>query len=258
MIKRDNLLVIALCGGMAACSSSGFHANQPTDPEVTEPPELIESEYGLILEPDLLEIAEADTPAEKELAVEVKAPEMVPIAEPIPEPVAEEVVIVEPFTEAEPVNEPEPAPEANSGPLKTEEGKLILGSKEWVYVPNFGNSFVARIDAGIASSSASTTDIVHFDRDGQEWVKFKIRHGMNESEEVSLPVIGWVENELKSGEKQPVVNSWIQLGDMSETINLTLVDAKYMRSAFVLGKNFFDKFAVVDDKRQFIQPKVKD
>ncbi|EPZ7317493.1 ATP-dependent zinc protease family protein [Vibrio mimicus] len=141
---------------------------------------------------------------------------------------------------------------------RTSDGKIILGEKEWAYIPGLKESFKARIDTGATTSSISAVDVVPFERDGQDWVKFRIEHDDIRSEEMSLPVERWVRIRQSSTDKtqrRAVVVAWIQIGDLKEQTEFTLADRTHLTYPLLLGRSFFKDVAVVDVSRRFIQDK---
>ncbi|QTH07296.1 ATP-dependent zinc protease [Vibrio fluvialis] len=143
---------------------------------------------------------------------------------------------------------------------KTSDGKLILGEKEWVYVPGLKENFLARIDTGATTSSISAVDVVPFERDGKDWVKFRIEHEGIKSEETSLPVERWVhirQSSTDDTQRRAVVVAWIQIGDLKEKTEFTLADRTHLTYPLLLGRSFFKDVAVVDVSRKFVQPKHK-
>ncbi|USD66737.1 ATP-dependent zinc protease [Vibrio sp. SCSIO 43136] len=194
----------------------------------------------------------AEQPVEKPVD-EGKVVEVVP--EPAPEPKVVEPEVTEPEVKPEPKPKPKPVL-----PTKTQDGKLILGEKEWVYFPGAEKSIKARVDTGATTSSVSAVDIEPFERDGKEWVKFTFQHGKVISKEITLPVERWVKVKKASEEeadRRPVVSGWIKVGDLKEKIEFTLVDRTHMEFGVLLGRNFFNDVAVVDVSRNYVQPKHK-
>jgi hypothetical protein len=160
--------------------------------------------------------------------------------------------------EVKPEEKPKPKPKPQ--PTKTSDGKLILGEREWVYVPGLEENFKARIDTGATTSSISATDVVEFERDGKDWVKFKIEHDGVKSKEIALPVERWVKIRQSSAEKserRAVVESWIQIGDLKEKTEFTLADRTHLKFPLLLGRSFFKDVAVVDVSKKFVQKKHK-
>ncbi|MBS9863211.1 ATP-dependent zinc protease [Vibrio alginolyticus] len=179
-------------------------------------------------------------------------PEVKPDVDPKPE--------VEPKPEAKPEKKPEPKPKKPVKVTKTPDGMLILGSEEWVYVPEIDQTFKARVDTGATTSSISATDIVPFERDGKDWVKFKIDLGDKDTKEFKVPVERWAKVKQSSSEevdKRAVVKAYITVGDHKEKTEFTLADRGHMTFPILLGRSFFRDIAVVDVSKKYVQDKPK-
>ncbi len=215
------VLALMLTGGLAACTTT----QAPIEPE---------------------------TPPVEQPEPEVEQPEV----EPQPEP-----EVTEPEKPVEPETKPEPKPEPEPEKVqKTADGKLILGQNEWVYFPGLEDSFKARIDSGATTSSVSAVDIVPFERDGNDWVKFKILHDGINSDEIALPVQRWAkikQSNNDNAEKRAVVLAWIQVGDVKEKTEFTLTDRTHLEFPILLGRSFFKDIAIVDVSQKYVQDKFK-
>ncbi|WP_375320349.1 RimK/LysX family protein [Aliivibrio logei] len=167
--------------------------------------------------------------------------------------------------ETKPAVKPEQKPQIDPKPpvatsLKTADGKLILGEEEWMYIKAINHNAKARIDTGATTSSISAVDIEMFERDGKNWVKFKLAHNDKETKEFESPVSRIVTIRQSSTEKRtdrPVIEAWVQIGDLKTKTEFTLNDRTHMTFPVLLGRTFFRDVAVVDVSKKFIQPKVK-
>jgi len=189
------------------------------------------------------------TPVESEQKPQIEEPK-------VEEPKVEEKEVVKETKPAEKPKQPEIVLKAK----KTSDGKLILGEKEWVYVPGLEQNFRARIDTGATTSSISAVDIEPFERDGKDWVKFKIEHERHKSKEIALPVQRWVKIRQSSADgtqERAVVDAWIQIGDLKEKTEFTLADRTHLTFPLLLGRSFFKDVAVVDVSQQYVQDKHK-
>lgn len=189
------------------------------------------------------------TPVEPEQKPQIEEPK-------VQEPKVEEKEVVKETKPAEKPKQPEVVLKAK----KTSDGKLILGEKEWVYVPGLEQNFRARIDTGATTSSISAVDIEPFERDGKDWVKFKIEHEGHKSKEIALPVQRWVKIRQSSADgtqERAVVDAWIQIGDLKEKTEFTLADRTHLTFPLLLGRSFFKDVAVVDVSQQYVQDKHK-
>ncbi|WP_047044549.1 ATP-dependent zinc protease [Vibrio mexicanus] len=215
------VLALMLTGGLAACTTT----QAPVEPE---------------------------TPAVEQPEPEVEQPEVEPQTEP---------EVTEPEKPVEPEPKPEPKPEPEPEKVqKTADGKLILGQNEWVYFPGLEDSFKARVDSGATTSSVSAVDIVPFERDGNDWVKFKIQHDGINSDKIALPVQRWAkikQSNNEEGEKRAVVVAWIQVGDVKEKTEFTLTDRTHLEYPILLGRSFFKDIAIVDVSQKYVQDKFK-
>lgn len=195
---------------------------------------------------------EPETPkAEEPVKVE---PEITPEVVPEPEP-----EVQPPKPEPEPAKKPEPKPEKPVVKVqKTPDGMLILGSEEWVYVPGIDETFKARVDTGATTSSISAIDIVPFERDGKDWVQFKVDLGDRASKEFKVPVERWAKVKQSSSDdvnKRAVVMAYIQVGDYKEKTEFTLAERGHMTFPMLLGRSFFRDIAVVDVSKKYVQDK---
>ncbi|CAH1536481.1 ATP-dependent Zn protease [Vibrio rotiferianus] len=213
------ILPLMMSGGLIACTST---------PTTTEP-------------------VEPDTPTVEQ---PVDVPEVKPEVEPKPE--------VKPEQKPEVKPEVKPKPEKPPKVTKTPDGKLVLGAEEWVYVPAIDQTFKARIDTGATTSSISATDIVPFERDGKDWVQFKIDVNGKASKEFKLPVERWAKIKQSSSDevdKRAVVVAYIQVGDMNEQTEFTLAERGHMKFPILLGRSFFRDVAIIDVSQKYVQKK---
>ncbi|MGF1908486.1 RimK/LysX family protein [Vibrio kasasachensis] len=190
-------------------------------------------------------------------APEPEQPEKTVVEQPVEQPKEVSETKPEVTPEAKPQVKPKPPVELNKN---TADGKLILGEKEWVYIPGLEQSFRARIDTGATTSSISAVDIVPFERDGKDWVKFKMVHEGVSSKEIALPVERWVRIKQSSAEgtqRRAVVHAWIEIGNMKEKTEFTLADRTHLAFPVLLGRSFFKDVAVVDVSHKYIQDKHK-
>ncbi|MGR5284046.1 RimK/LysX family protein [Vibrio maritimus] len=218
------ILPLMLSGGLVACSTTPIQTPPPVEPPAAE--------------------ATPEAPKAEPVEPEVK-----------PE---EKVTEAKPEKPEEPVKETKPAEKPKPAPVKSDDGKLILGEQEYVRLMDMKVTTKARVDTGATTSSLSAVDIVPFERDGKDWVKFKVKHDGVESKEVSMPVDRWVKVKQSSSEesdKRPVIVSVIKIGDMTSKTEFTLADRTHLKYPVLLGRSFFRDVAIVDVSRKYVQPK---
>ncbi|MGO2318197.1 MAG: retropepsin-like aspartic endopeptidase [Vibrio toranzoniae] len=225
MYNWKAIIVLMLSGGLFACSTTQVPVESEQKPQVEQP--IVDDSS----EADAAEGEKVTEPTEKPEEVKPTEPEVKPV--PVEKPV-EKV-------------------------RKTNDGKLILGEEEWVFVPGLKEAFKARVDTGATTSSISAVDIVDFERDGKDWVKFKIEHDNITTEEISLPVERWVKIKQSSAEgtqRRAVVVAAIQIGDLKDKTEFTLADRTHLSFPLLLGRSFFRDIAVVDVSQKYVQKKI--
>jgi hypothetical protein len=134
-------------------------------------------------------------------------------------------------------------------------GKEIIGAIEWLYIDPPGRHFRARIDSGAETSSLSAADVIEFERDGDEWVRFYFQPDTaDELVEFEVPIKRTVlVRQISSDdpERRFVVELDIRLGDQLQTTEFTLTDRSSMTYPLLLGRAFLLDLYVIDVSRSY-------
>ena len=136
--------------------------------------------------------------------------------------------------------------------------KMLVGSLEHVYMDPPGVIVVARIDTGATSSSLHAENLVPFERDGEDWVRFDMMVSETDSVSVERQILRHVrvvQQADPSGSRRPVVEMRVQLGEIQDTFEFTLADRSHLENEIILGRNFLADVTLVDVGQQFIQPR---
>lgn len=146
----------------------------------------------------------------------------------------------------------------NAGSLL--ENKELLGRNEWVGFPSIGTYLKARIDSGANTASLSATDITEFEREGEDWVRFKL--ALNEDTVVVDDVRGeWIEAEVtrrvriiqaSGSESRPVVTLPMELGPFKQNVEFTLNDRTHLSYPVLLGRRFLMDIALIDVSKAYL------
>ena len=134
--------------------------------------------------------------------------------------------------------------------------KLVIGEIEHVNIKPPGQVFLARIDTGAAGTSIHANNIVAFERDGRDWVRFQIDHPS-----IEIPIA--IERPLartvlvkqvssETPERRLVVKMTITLGSMTEQIDVSLSERTTMTYPVLIGRNFLRNLAIVDVSQRLI------
>lgn len=139
-------------------------------------------------------------------------------------------------------------------------GKVLVGRNEWVGLPDVGTYLKARVDSGANTSSLSATEITPFERDGEDWVRFKL--GVNEEDVVVEDVVDeWIEEpvvrrvriiQAAGEESRPVISLIMTLGSIREPVEFTLKDRSHLSYPVLLGRRFLLDISVIDVAQTYI------
>lgn len=156
---------------------------------------------------------------------------------------------------------PTPAPAVASERIPDD--KIALGRVEWVGLPTLGTYLKARIDTGASLASLSATEITTFERDGREWIRFRL--GLTREDVAvqtaretwfELPVRRYVRIVQATGvERRPVISLPITLGPMEQQVEFTVNDRTRLTHPVLLGRRFMMDLVLVDVSRTFVHPR---
>lgn len=156
------------------------------------------------------------------------------------------------------LNQPAPEPPSPVCPPSVNAslgGKEIIGAIEWLYMDPPGRHFRARIDSGAETSSLSAADVIEFERDGDDWVRFTFTHdNAEESVDFELPIKRTVlirQPAVDEPERRFVIELDIRLGDQLQTTEFTLTDRSNMTYPVLLGRAFLMDLYVVDVSQSY-------
>ena len=134
-------------------------------------------------------------------------------------------------------------------------GKEIIGAIEWVYMDPPGRHFRARVDSGAETSTLGASDMVQFERDGEDWVRFTFQHeSTEEAVEFERPIARTVlirQLSSREPERRFVIELDIGLGDQLQTTEFTLTDRGRMTYPISLGRAFVMDLYVIDVSRSY-------
>jgi hypothetical protein len=114
----------------------------------------------------------------------------------------------------------------------------------------------AKLDTGAKTSSISAPQMKAFQRDGHDWVRFRIEDaGEPRRGHVDLerPVVRWAEVKRhgEASDRRPVIELDICLGHDRRTVETSLTDRSHFNYPVLLGRNFLAGAAVVDAGRKY-------
>ncbi|WP_226662705.1 ATP-dependent zinc protease [Microbulbifer aggregans] len=136
--------------------------------------------------------------------------------------------------------------------------KLVLGSEELFTVEPGGVRLRALIDTGAATCSLSVVEMKPFERDGSDWVRFKLPDGPEgKPVTIELPIKRHVRVARPGFDRQrrPVVAMSLTVGEVTHMVEVNLVERGEFEFPLLVGRNFLKDAAVVDVSRKQVQGK---
>lgn len=160
---------------------------------------------------------------------------------------------------------PEPvivqAPQACEAPLAQavveSEEKITVGQLERIRIEPQGVVLTARIDTGANSNSLSAENLVYFERDGDDWVRFEVRTDdghVNTLEREVQRHVRVIQQSDPEGSRRPMVYLRMRLGTVLGNFEFNLTDRSHLKHPVILGREFLADLMLVDVGQEFLQP----
>ena len=132
-----------------------------------------------------------------------------------------------------------------------------VGWREWITLPDLAVPWIkAKIDTGARTSALNAQDITVIERDGTQWVSFKLRPSPTDSQSIAceLPIYQFRDVTDSGGntERRPVIREKVLIGAVESTIDITLTDRSTMRFSMLLGRTALPADASVWPRRSFL------
>lgn len=121
--------------------------------------------------------------------------------------------------------------------------KPIIGAVEQVRVIPGNLLFDARIDTGATTTSLGVDEMEILNEDGEDWVKIKINGHESKHKVIKITKI---KQHGDDSIKRPVIRLRLILGDVSESVDVTLADRSNFQYKLLIGRNFLYERFIVD------------
>ncbi|WP_417512057.1 ATP-dependent zinc protease [Microbacterium sp.] len=142
--------------------------------------------------------------------------------------------------------------------VMTSHSNTLIGWREWVSLPDAGIDWIkAKIDTGARTSSLHAFDIVEFDREGEDWVRFRVNPWQDTDADATIvecPIHDRREVRSSSGHAQQrlVVLLAIRLVDHAIIAEVTLSNRDEMGFRMLIGREALRRGFIVDPARSFL------
>ena len=134
--------------------------------------------------------------------------------------------------------------------------KMTVGAVETIRITPPGIQIPARVDTGAELNSLTATDVVYFERDGDDWLRFDVEvdSATHTIERRLLRHVRVIQQSDVTGTRRPVVMLRVQMGDLLGSFEFNLSDRTHLTHPVILGREFLMDTMLVDVSREFVQP----
>jgi len=112
----------------------------------------------------------------------------------------------------------------------------------------------AKLDTGADHSSLNVTDLTTFQRDGEDWVRFRVAGDNGETASIERRLIRIAKIKRHAGPRQerPVVKLGVCIGNYFGETEVNLVDRSRFKYQLLIGRSFMQQGFLVDPSAQYI------
>lgn len=135
----------------------------------------------------------------------------------------------------------------------------VFGWVENAYIEPWGIAVKAKLDSGALTSSLDARDIEMFDKEGEEWVRFRLKledqdSGETFSDQIERPL--YREQTVRGAggrDERPVVLMDVCMGDTVYEEQFSLRNREEMNYPLLLGRRTISHLGLLDVRNTFLQ-----
>jgi hypothetical protein len=142
--------------------------------------------------------------------------------------------------------------------VKEKKRKTVVGWREWVGLPGIGvRKIKAKLDTGALSAALHAEEIVRFEEEGIQRVRFKVYPRQRSKRGVKEHVADVIDERIvrsSSGheELRPVIHTQVALGLYAWKIEVTLTNRDAMGFRLLLGRDSLRRRFLIDPGQSYL------
>jgi hypothetical protein len=131
--------------------------------------------------------------------------------------------------------------------------KQIVGWVEKARISPGNLVLQAKMDSGADNSSLTASDVVEFERNGENWVRFELVNDLGQSVVIErrLVRIARIKRHRGMRQERPVVRMGICVGNYYREAEVNLVDRSKFKYPLLIGRSFMGEGLLIDPSKQF-------
>lgn len=152
-----------------------------------------------------------------------------------------------------------PLPQLAANTEDADEAQILtIGETEFIYIQEADFAYDSRIDTGATTCSIHAEEITPFERDGEQWVKFKLANFKSNARiEIEKPVVREVSIKRHGSDSQQryVVSLGVKIRDAIVKTEFSLTERTDYTYPLLVGRNMLRGVAVVDVSQSYLMGK---
>ena len=149
-------------------------------------------------------------------------------------------------------------PESSVTASQADQGRIMVGWREWVSLPELGLMLKAKVDSGARTSTLHAFELEEYKADGRDMVRFSIHPIQNNTDQVCVCEAELVDMRMVSDsgghrELRPVIRTEMELAGQRWPIELTLTARDNMKFRMLLGRTAMQGRITIDPEVSFLQ-----
>lgn len=130
----------------------------------------------------------------------------------------------------------------------------VGGWIERALLPAHGLLMHAKLDSGAETCSLNAQDMQLYMHDGQQHVRFAVTDRDGNVATIDQPVVRWsrIKRHFTAPQERPVIELSICIGNVSQQVEVNLVDRKKLKYQLLIGRNFLADTTFIDSGRTYL------